>query len=71
MQIIERGVDRLVVLGGAMIHEEDWEFVVDRSRRTGKKFSEALADYVRDLREWQNRHVANPLAPIIENPVRG
>ena len=45
------GGDRMVVLGGAMLHEEDYHQVVLRQKKEGMKFAEALADYVKELRE--------------------
>lgn len=49
------GEKRLVVLGGAMLHEEDYQQVLERSRRKNQKFAEALADFVRDMREHIKR----------------
>ena len=44
--------ESLVTLGGAMLYEEDHKQVLLRQKRTGKKFAESVADYVRDLREY-------------------
>jgi hypothetical protein len=52
MQIVDRDGDKLVSLGGALLHEEDHQQVVLRQKKTGQKFAEALADYVRELREY-------------------
>lgn len=52
MMTVDRGGDKLIVLGGAMLHAEDHEQVTIRAKRDGQKFAEALADYVKDLREY-------------------
>lgn len=44
--------ERLVVLGGAAIYEEDHRQVVLRQKSKGLKFADALADYIRELREY-------------------
>lgn len=50
MQIVVKDGQRFVVLPGALLHEEDHKQVTARSERTGEKFLDALAGYVRDLR---------------------
>jgi len=44
--------ERLVVLGGGALYEEDRQQVLLRQKQTGQKFPEALADYVRELRQY-------------------
>jgi hypothetical protein len=52
MDIVERGGNRFVVIGGAMLHEEDHQQVTLMAKKENIKFSEALAEYVRYLREY-------------------
>ena len=39
---------KLVVLGGALLHEDDHRQVLLRQKSKGMKFGEALADYVKE-----------------------
>jgi hypothetical protein len=52
MNVIHKDGSKLIVLGGALLHEEDHKQVMLRQKKTGQKFAEAMADYVKELREY-------------------
>lgn len=51
MQIVVKNGQRFVVLPGALLHEEDHRQVTARAERNKEQFLDALAGYVKDLRE--------------------
>jgi hypothetical protein len=50
--VVVKGGERFVVLPSAVLHEVDHQQVMLRAKKDGEKFSDALAGYIKDLREY-------------------